>query len=116
MIRVTLLLAALFGAVAILSVDDASAQSAPYCVATGYGQNCNYFTRESCEQAAARNRGACVLNSQEMNRRQNQPYSSPSSQAPFCVVTSHSNNCWYHSADACQAAAQRARGTCVYNR
>jgi hypothetical protein len=117
MIRVIVITVAALLLTGLLGADKANAQGAPYCVATSYGEQCQYYSRASCDQAAARARGACVLNQNEMARRQqSQPQAAPSSSAPFCVVTSYGNNCWYHSADACQAAAARVRGTCVYNR
>lgn len=35
---------------------------APFCVATSYAKNCFYYSRSQCEQAAERQRGACILN------------------------------------------------------
>lgn len=33
--------------------------------------------------------------------------------APFCVVTSYGDQCYYYDYPSCQRAAERARSTCV---
>lgn len=33
--------------------------------------------------------------------------------APFCVVASYGQQCWYYDYPSCQRAAQQARGACV---
>jgi hypothetical protein len=82
--------------------------AAPFCVVTGTGSNCWYYDAPSCQQAAASQRGACVINQQEA-----QP--APRNGAPFCVVTGLGTNCWYYDAPSCQQAAGSQRGTCVVN-
>jgi len=95
------------------------ANAAPFCVATSFGENCWYYNRESCEQAARNARGACILNQEEMARRQQQQLPSFGVRpigAPFCVVTSFGNQCFYYDEPSCQRAARSSNGYCVYNR
>jgi len=35
--------------------------------------------------------------------------------APFCVVTSYGENCWYYDANSCRQAASSTNGACVIN-
>jgi hypothetical protein len=35
--------------------------------------------------------------------------------APFCVVTSYGNNCYYFNFQSCQQAADQQRSVCVVN-
>ena len=82
--------------------------AAPFCVVTGVSTNCWYFDAPTCQQAAAAQRGACVINKDEV-----QP--APKSGAPFCVVSGTGTNCWFYDAPSCQQAAAAQRGTCVVN-
>lgn len=82
--------------------------AAPFCVVTGSSTNCWYFDAPSCQQAAASQRGACVINQAEA-----QP--APKNGAPFCVVSATGTNCWFYDAPSCQQAAASQRGTCVVN-
>jgi hypothetical protein len=112
---------------AFLALSAGPVSAAPFCVATQYGENCWYYNRSSCEEAAARSRGACIINQEEIQRRdspsvfgspaphQSSPYRSPSSGPPFCVVTQYTTNCYYYDAPSCQRAAAEKNGMCVYN-
>jgi hypothetical protein len=40
-------------------------------------------------------------------------FASTASAAPFCVVTSYAQQCWYYDYPSCQRAAQTSRGACV---
>lgn len=44
--------------------DQAGAQGAPFCVVSGAGTQCQYFTRSQCEQVARTLDGGCVANSE----------------------------------------------------
>jgi hypothetical protein len=104
---------------AIWLLTAASAAAAPFCVATGFGKNCWYYSRDACERAAASAQGACILNQEEMQQRQQQSTPFRSNQpvgAPFCVVTSTGNQCYYYNEPSCQRAARAANGYCAYNR
>lgn len=37
------------------------------------------------------------------------------SAAPFCVITSYGESCWYYQADECQRVARQQNGICAVN-
>lgn len=60
--RIPLLLFALFGFFIFLTAsNNASAQSAPFCVVDANGTDCSYYDTPACERVASRRRGACVV-------------------------------------------------------
>lgn len=85
---------------------SATCIAAPFCVVSAVGKQCYYYDEPSCEQAAAMQRGGCILNSNELAP-------APSYGAPFCVVTSFGTQCYYYDVPSCQQAAEMMRGRCV---
>jgi len=51
----------------------ASAQSAPYCVATDAGRMCHYYVVSNCQQDAMQNGGVCVANTEPARVYQSAP-------------------------------------------
>lgn len=102
----------------LLACVSTTALAAPFCVATSYGENCWYYSADQCQRAAAQARGACIVNREEMGQRAS-PTSpvlppQPRTGAPFCVVASFGQQCFYYDYPSCQRAAASANGACVY--
>ena len=73
---------------------------------SGAGTQCFYFDANTCQQAAATLRGACVANV---------PVQDASGGAPFCLVGGFGAQCIYHDMDACRSAARSVGAACVVN-
>ena len=86
----------------------AKAHSAPFCVEQeGVPAECLYQDSASCWQEAAKRKGFCSANLQEVALRQRDN--------SYCVIDSSlSPLCGYQSAESCQEAAKR-NGVCFKN-
>lgn len=82
-----------------------AASAGIFCaVGTSWGEGCNYTSLDQCLRAVG-NRGACVVNQQEVD---------PIGHATFCVVSNYGTKCYYNDVQSCQQAAGSS-GVCVVN-
>ena len=68
-----------------LLLDSSQAIAGPFCLVTNAGKQCNFLDIVDCQQVAARVKGTCVANSEEVQ--------APSGSGPFCLVMNGRTEC-----------------------
>ncbi len=86
----------------LLALSSVAYASAPFCVVSAHGKQCNYYDAGACRAAARTLNGKCVTRTKKGS----------STDAPFCVVSGSGQMCNYYDFNACQQAAETLNGTC----
>ena len=100
---------------AALTLGNIAFAENPFCVQTGYGLNCWYYSLDSCRSAAESSDGVCIPNpnySDSSSSFSSRP-SSSSSSSSFCVRTGYGDNCGYFNYSSCVRAAKSVNGMCI---
>jgi hypothetical protein len=93
--------------VALAALPATAALAAPFCLETQtVPPQCIYFDANDCRLEANHQRGACVVNPQEVGLVPNV--------GAYCIVTSGgASSCTYQDAGSCSREAVRQGGVCV---